>query len=97
MGQERDILAEFRGNERSCDFCDWDTYTAEDEWGRIETEHVVSASNLFKVHGLHGLILFKHHDPLEFSEPQLAELLQVSHQWYVCLVPILDVNVCIGS
>ena len=75
------MLSELSGGACECDFCRWADLTAEDEWGRIETEHAVSASNLFKVHGLHGLILFKHHDPLEFTHVQLAELLDVSHTW----------------
>lgn len=35
----------------------------------------MSASNLFKISALHGVLLFKHHDPLAFSEAQLLSLL----------------------
>ncbi len=32
-----------------CDFCAWASLTARDHWGRVEREHAVTASNLFKV------------------------------------------------
>ncbi len=50
---------------------------------RIETQHVVTASNLFKYcEPCHGLVLFKHHDPLQFNEEQVAELLAASADWF---------------
>lgn len=65
-----------------CDFCDWRHYTAEDDFGRIESSHAVTASNLFKYcHPHQGVVLFKHHDPLEFSRQQLGDMLDVSHAW----------------
>ncbi|PNH05460.1 hypothetical protein TSOC_008285, partial [Tetrabaena socialis] len=67
---------------RRCDFCRWQELTAEDSWGRHEGPHAVSASNLFKYgQPAHGLILFKHHDPLAFSLQQLADFLAVSDRW----------------
>ena len=53
-------------------------------WCRIELEHVVTASNLFKYcQPCHGLVLFKHHHPLQFNQQQLAELLRASQQWFM--------------
>lgn len=49
---------------------------------RVESQHVVTASNLFKYcEPCHGLVLFKHHDPLAFSQQQLGELLDGSQEW----------------
>ena len=49
---------------------------------RVESQHVVTASNLFKYcEPCHGLVLFKHHDPLTFSQQQLSELLEGSQEW----------------
>lgn len=48
----------------------------------MENEHAVTASNLFKISGFHGVLLFKHHDPLAFSEAQLLSLL-ASHFCFV--------------
>lgn len=64
-----------------CDFCDWHHYTAEDTFGRIENEHAVTASNLFKFNPYHGLILFKHHEPLDFDFDQLNGLLDAAMEW----------------
>jgi hypothetical protein len=50
---------------------------------RIETTHTVTASNLFKYcEPCHGLVLFKHHPPLQFDQQQVAELLCTAHQWF---------------
>ena len=43
----------------------------------------MTASNLFKYcQPCHGLVLFKHHQPLEFSLPQLADLLLCARSWF---------------
>lgn len=50
---------------------------------RVERQHAVSASNLFKYcQPCHGLILFKHHHPLQFSLPQLSDLLLAAEEWF---------------
>ncbi|GLC62276.1 hypothetical protein PLESTB_001865100 [Pleodorina starrii] len=68
---------------RKCDFCNWRTLTAEDAWGRFERRHAVTGSNLFKYgEPAHGLVLFKHHDPLAFSREQLDDFLGVSADWF---------------
>ena len=66
---------------KACDFCSWREFTAADTFGRVENAHAVSASNLFKISKHHGMVLFKHHDPLAFSEEQLAGLLEASQGW----------------
>ena len=43
----------------------------------------MTASNLFKYcQPCHGLVLFKHHQPLEFSLPQLADVLLCARSWF---------------
>lgn len=43
----------------------------------------MTASNLFKYcQPCHGLVLFKHHQPLEFSLQQLADLLLCARAWF---------------
>ncbi len=50
---------------------------------RIETKGVVTASNLFKYCGPeHGLLLFKRHNPLQFTASEVAELLHCASQWF---------------
>jgi len=70
-------------NGLKCDFCKWKEFTAEDTWGRIELRHAVTASNLFKYgEPFHGLVLFKHHDPVRFSLDQLADFFHASELWF---------------
>lgn len=67
----------------SCDFCEWERFTAVDTFGRIERRHAVSASNLFKYGApAQGIVLFKHHDPLNFSKAQVLDLLTVADGWF---------------
>ena len=66
---------------KGCDFCNWRELTAADTFGRVENAHAVSASNLFKISKHHGMVLFKHHDPLTFSEEQLEGLLAAAQGW----------------
>eukprot|EP01025_Chloroclados_australasicus_P055915 TRINITY_DN6865_c0_g2_i1.p1 TRINITY_DN6865_c0_g2~~TRINITY_DN6865_c0_g2_i1.p1 ORF type:complete len:380 (+),score=24.90 TRINITY_DN6865_c0_g2_i1:93-1142(+) len=68
---------------KRCDFCQWEQYTAADTFGRIEYPDVVSASNLFKYcEPCHGLLLFKHHHPLQFSSNQVEQLLCAASDWF---------------
>lgn len=62
----------------------WQTLTAEDKgFGRIDLPHAVTGSNLFKyAEPYHGVVLFKHHDPLQFSSGQLADLLRAGQLWF---------------
>lgn len=71
------------GGPATCDFCGWQTLTAEDTFGRVEGPFAVSASNLFKYGAPYqGVILFKHHDPLTFNLPQFSDLLTVADGWF---------------
>jgi len=55
----------------------------QDSFGRVERPHAISGSNLFKYgEPFHGLAVFKHHDPLNWSIEQLADLLDVSASWF---------------
>jgi hypothetical protein len=51
---------------------------------RVEKVHAVTASNLFKYCApYHGVVLFKHHQPLHFSKAQLSDLLSAADEWIV--------------
>jgi len=67
----------------SCDFCSWETMTAEDTFGRIEGEYCVTGSNLFKYIGPYQAVCsFKHHDPLTFTLDALCDVFRVSSRWF---------------
>ena len=51
-------------------------------YSRLESEHAVTASNLFPYcQPCHGLVLFRHHDALAFSLKQLGDALHLAQAW----------------
>lgn len=56
--------------------------TPEDVFGRIESEYCVTASNIAKYDGLHGVVIFREHDPLAFTRESVRDALDVSQQWF---------------
>ncbi|GBF92915.1 hypothetical protein Rsub_05751 [Raphidocelis subcapitata] len=72
-----------RSRPGGCDFCRWPAMTARDAgFGRVELPGAVTASNLFKcAEPCHGVVLFRHHDPLSFDRRQLGDLLDAAWRW----------------
>ncbi|XP_031552276.1 uncharacterized protein LOC116289476 [Actinia tenebrosa] len=68
---------------KDCDFCNFRNMTAKDPFGSIESKYAVSVSNTFKIEKFHGLILWKHHNPMEFNEEQFLDLMDVAQKWFV--------------
>ncbi|MGQ9554140.1 MAG: hypothetical protein ACUVWR_08515 [Anaerolineae bacterium] len=62
-------------------FCKPLTDTPEDSFGRIEGEHSITASNVAKYDGFHGLVIFNEHDPLRFDEESVADYFAVALAW----------------
>ena len=55
-------------SQKECDFCEAKKFTAEELWGRIETEHCISAANMFKNAGPNnGIIISKKHSVLDLG------------------------------
>jgi len=55
--------------------------TPEDLFGRIEGKHCITASNIAKYDGLHGMIIFKGHNPLKFSREEIIDYLDTGWKW----------------
>lgn len=55
--------------------------TPEDTFGRIESEWCVTASNIAKFDGLHGLVIFKDKHPLHFTREQIHDYLNTGERW----------------
>jgi hypothetical protein len=62
-------------------FCQPETGTPEDVFGRVRGRLSISASNVAKSDGLHGLIIFDEHDPLALSEPAVLDYFNVALKW----------------
>lgn len=63
-------------------FCEPFLNTPEDTFGRIVGEHVVTASNIAKYDGLHGVVIFNVHDPLAFTEAAVQDAFRVAEAWF---------------
>ncbi len=55
--------------------------TPADPFGRIEGRYSISASNVAKYDGWHGLVIFEEGHPLRFGPEQLADYLDVALRW----------------
>lgn len=64
-------------------FCEPELNTPEDTFGRIRGRHTVTASNIAKYDGYHGVIIFDEHDPLAFTREIVLDAVTVAQQWFV--------------
>ncbi len=55
--------------------------TPEDIFGRVVGKHCVTASNIAKYDGLHGLVIFNDFNPLHFSREQVIDYIDVAQEW----------------
>ena len=58
-----------------------DKDTPEDTFGRIAGKHCITASNVAKYDGLHGLVIFNEFNPLHFSREQVIDYIDTSQEW----------------
>jgi len=55
--------------------------TPEDLFGRVVGKHCVTASNIAKYDGLHGMVIFNQFNPLQFSKEQVIDYIDVGWEW----------------
>lgn len=63
-------------------FCEPEYNTPEDVFGRLRGQYVITASNIAKYDGLHGVIIFREHDPLAFDEELVREMVAIASEWF---------------
>ena len=63
------------------DFCAPEQRTPADAFGRVRGRHVLTASNVAKAEGWHGVAIFDRHDPLAIDAALVADLLDVAERW----------------
>jgi hypothetical protein len=71
-------LQEARDNDLFC--CPEDN-TPEDLFGRVVGKYCITASNISKYDGLHGLVIFNDFDPLRFFREQVIDYIDVGWEW----------------
>ena len=62
-------------------FCYPEENTPEDFFGRVAGKHCVTASNIAKYDGLHGMVIFNEFNPLYFSREQVIDYIDVAWEW----------------
>ena len=62
-------------------FSDPKKYTPEDVFGRVEGKHCITAGNVAKYDGLHGVVIFKKSNPLKFTAEQVADYIDTGLAW----------------
>jgi len=74
----RETIEKARGDP----FCHPETGTPQDDFGRIRGEHGITASNIAKYDGYHGVLIFDEHDPLvPMSADVLRDRLATARRW----------------
>jgi hypothetical protein len=61
--------------------CDPYTNTPEDVFGRIKGKYCVTASNVAKFEGFHGLVVYQEHNPLDFNREMLHDYVDTGRRW----------------
>lgn len=67
---------------KNCDFCHPEKYTPEDVFGRINGKHSITAANLAKYDVWSSLVIFRNHNPLEFSFEEFSDYLETGFTWF---------------
>lgn len=62
-------------------FCHPETGTPADVFGRVKGKHCITASNVAKYDGFHGLVIFDEHNPLAFTADAIADYLDTALAW----------------
>jgi hypothetical protein len=55
--------------------------TPEDLFGRVVGKHCVTASNIAKYDGFHGVVIFNEFNPLSFSREQIIDYIDTGCEW----------------
>jgi hypothetical protein len=55
--------------------------TPEDPFGRVAGKHCITASNVAKYEGSHGIIVFNEPDPLRFTREQVVDYIDTGFRW----------------
>lgn len=80
--EKKYVLKLIKESEEGCDFCQAEKYTPEDEFGRIIGKYSITAANIAKYDVWSSLVIFKDHNPLNFSGDEFDDYLKTSYTWF---------------
>lgn len=79
--QVNDEVRQIIENSAGDPFCKAETGTPEDTFGRVNGSHSITAGNIAKYDGYHGLVIFKEHNPLQVSKEAVADYFETGFEW----------------
>ena len=62
-------------------FCRPEELTPEDSFGRVRGEYCITASNIAKYDGYHGLVIFDDHNPLHITRERVHDYISTALRW----------------
>jgi hypothetical protein len=62
-------------------FCKPEAGTPTDTFGRVTGSHCISASNVAKYDGYHGLVIFNEHNPLQVARDAIVDYFETGFEW----------------
>ena len=62
-------------------FCQPETGTPEDAFGRVRGQHCITASNVAKYDTFSGLVIFDEHNPLFFTREMVRDYIDTAIEW----------------
>lgn len=65
-----------------CDFCEPLKYTSHHGFPRIRKPHCITGANIAKYDAWSGMVYFKRHNPLTFTEDELSDVIDASFEWF---------------
>jgi hypothetical protein len=80
-GHDGDDLAAQLATTGSDPFCDPETGTPADTFGRIRGRRITSGANAALADARHGVLVFHTHDPLAFDADLVADVLETGRAW----------------
>lgn len=80
--QSNELEKLIEDSKKSCDFCNPEIHTPEDLFGRVEGKYCITASNLAKYDAYSSLLIFKKHNPLDFTQEELSDYLDTAFNWF---------------
>ncbi len=74
-------LEETIASNRGDPFCTPLASTPADTFGRVRGKHSITASNVAKYDGFHGVVVFDEHNPLVFSSEEVSDYIDTALAW----------------
>ena len=78
---EGNLISQLAKESRDDIFANPAENTPEDPFGRVSGRYSLTASNIAKCEGLHGVVIFHDFQPLQFSREQVIDYLDTGWEW----------------